>query len=96
VRHGTNWFMFRKDRLCFASVACLLWCAAAKLPAQSLPNQLMQSLEEMEAAGTRMAFDVVSVKSNTSNVPATSHRFRGVPATRSLRTVAPFPRQISR
>jgi uncharacterized protein (TIGR03435 family) len=38
--------------------------------ARSAASRAPQSLEEMEAAGVRMAFDVASVKPNMSNAPA--------------------------
>jgi uncharacterized protein (TIGR03435 family) len=56
---------------------CLLYMP--RLLAQALAGQApatrsaSQSLQEMEAAGRRMAFDVASVKPNTSNEPPNSH-----------------------
>jgi uncharacterized protein (TIGR03435 family) len=52
-------------------------CLLAQLPAdrsptQSRARQTTQSLAEMEAAGFKFAFDVASVKPNTSNAPAIS------------------------
>lgn len=59
--------------LSLITTPCLLAQApAGQSPTQSSARQAPQSLTEMTATGIRMAFDVESVKPNTSDAPASS------------------------
>src|SRR5579862_3653616 len=55
-----------------------LWAQAPTIQSPAAPAPVTQSLEEMEAAGVKMSFDVASVKLNKagccnhSNVPLSS------------------------
>ena len=78
--HETKSWSGRRNRILWtsgiAAQAALLFVGLTIAPrsrAQTPPGQSpFQSLEAMEAAGTKMAFDVTSVKPNKSDEPMTS------------------------